>query len=189
MNIISLSLAAHLKELSGDDAFMTGLLKYLEGYQDIDRKWFKQVSSIRSEEQPAAVYRTVLVSSKLVKGDKLSFKAKPLVSAATTAKASLYACCSYAHDYNKPVARKVLLTVELYRPTVILHLKDLRWLLNPVHSSDKIRARYGNNQLPLGRLKNEKECIIQGTHLSGTVVAVNDPVVLIQGRTFKSLAS
>jgi hypothetical protein len=151
--------------------FVEELFNYLEG-DKVSDQWVAEVTK-RRDKCPTILYRMVLLSekTKLDIGKEIKLKSKPIISASDNRMNALYAGCSYHHDHGTRLTGKQIALVSIKNPHCFMSYRELKKLVK-------------QNSYVVNRLNKEREYIIDGHNIKGTVLSIKS-IHLISDELYK----
>ena len=160
--------------------FTDEMFYYISGEGDddnIDPAWVNLLLKQRAQ-GPNTLYRLVVIplDSTIKVGDTLKLEEKPIMSASDHVDNAVYAGCNYQFSHGGSLKNKMLVVVEIKNPTILVNYDQI--------------YKFADEELDFGfsaLAKAEREYIIDGSNVSGTVVHFTTDVGYISRGDFKML--
>ncbi len=172
----------------GRDPFIHEFLNYLEGHDKIDPRLKTTILS-QPTHKMSTLYRLCRVQKgKYTKGDVIKLKDTDMLSASDQPRNAVYAGCSFAHDTlsEKDLAEKDLVLIKIRSSNVYMSYKFIRDMLvtyseieakprtTGFKTNQQIKSFRSNINFTIARLDREREYIISGKNVTGSVMVIKD---------------
>jgi hypothetical protein len=166
------------------EAFLEELLNFFEGNK-VSRQWLKQVSQMR-DTGPSEAYRLILVprTKRIQVGTRIRLVSKPVVSVSDRVVNAVYAGSSFHDDVGTDLEGTQVVVVRIDSPSYLISFKSL------IRFSEQAvrKFRFSKEAIHVRRrLKEEREYLIDGSRLVGTVVHYTKDTEFISKGDYRKL--